>query len=70
MVTESPRETGDRAHIDITLDEFEHRLAAHGYDDAEIHRLWDELAALEPMVPSTRARSAQARRDGSSASAR
>jgi hypothetical protein len=60
VVTESPTDTGDRAHIDITLEEFEHRLAAHGYDDAEIHRLWDELAAVETTVPSTQAQQAGA----------
>lgn len=47
-ITESQTGNGSRAHIDVTSREFERRLAAHGHGAAEIHRLWDELACLEP----------------------
>jgi hypothetical protein len=35
------------SHLDLTPQEFERRLAAHGHDSDEIHRLWEELAALD-----------------------
>ena len=50
--TESPTDTGDCSHIDVTQEEFERRLAAHGHEVDEIHHLWEELAAMEPAAPS------------------
>jgi hypothetical protein len=38
-------------HVDVTLAQFERRLAAHGHDPDEIERLWEELT--EP-APGTR----------------
>jgi len=49
--TESATRNG-RSHIDLTPDEFERRLAAHGHSADEIHHLWDELAAMEPGAPA------------------
>jgi hypothetical protein len=42
---------GDRSHIDVTLREFEHRLAAHGHSADEIDRLWDELVTVGAERP-------------------
>ena len=38
----------DPSHLDLTSDEFERRLAAHGHRPDEIHHLWDELASDRP----------------------
>ena len=35
------------SHLDLTPQEFERRLAAHGHGADEIRHLWDELAAAE-----------------------
>lgn len=45
-----------RGRIVVTTDEFERRLAAHGHGQAEIHRLWEELAGPGPEteLPSGR----------------
>lgn len=41
------------AHLDLTPQEFERRLAACGHDRTEIRRLWDELAAEgKPAEPA------------------
>lgn len=50
--TTSPTGNGSPSHLDLTPDEFERRLAAHGHDRHEIHDLWDELAELEPEAPT------------------
>jgi len=50
--TESPADTNGRTHIELTPQEFERRLAAHGHSPDEIHHLWDELAELEPEAPA------------------
>ena len=54
--TESPSGSDARSHIDVTPREFERRLATHGHTADEIHRLWDELAMMEPeeQAPSRR----------------
>ena len=57
--TESATRNG-RSHIDLTPDEFERRLAAHGHSADEIHRLWDELVAMEPEAPAVSAPEAPA----------
>ncbi len=44
----SPVGSANHSHIDVTPREFERRLAAHGHDADEIHRLWDELVEAEP----------------------
>jgi hypothetical protein len=38
-----------RSHLEVTPEEFERRLAAHGHSAEEIHHLWEELAAEEPL---------------------
>lgn len=50
-LTEPPSRT--KSHLDLTPQEFERRLAAHGHATNEIRRLWDELAAVErkPIEP-------------------
>ena len=50
--TETPIDRGACSHIDITPEEFERRLVAHGHDAAEVHHLWSELVAMEPETPS------------------
>lgn len=56
MTTTGPTtEPPPTSHIDVTPEEFERRLAAYGHDAAEIHHLWDELAAMEPEAPSPEA---------------
>lgn len=40
--------TRNPSHLDLTLQEFERRLAAQGHDTDEIHHLWDELTAVGP----------------------
>ena len=57
-----PPPDGSRSHIDVTPEEFERRLAAHGHDADEIHHLWDELAAAEPEAPPAARRSAGSER--------
>ena len=52
MTTQTPIISGACSHIEITPEEFERRLAAHGHDAAEIHHLWDELSAMEPAASS------------------
>ena len=51
--TESPTDTGDCSHIDVTPEEFERRLAAHGHDRGlRSTTSGSELAAMEPEAPS------------------
>ena len=55
MTTTGPlTETDRRSRLEVTPEEFERRLAAHGHDAAEIHHLWDELAgAGAESAPAT-----------------
>ncbi len=55
MVTSaSPPQSTTGSHIDVTLSEFERRLAARGHGPEEIRRLWQELAAEAPAPPPAR----------------
>ncbi|MGZ4463303.1 MAG: hypothetical protein ACXVZP_10720 [Gaiellaceae bacterium] len=45
VATGSPKDATNRVHVDVTANEFERRLVAHGHSPAEIHRLWEELSA-------------------------
>jgi hypothetical protein len=48
MTTTGPLiETAELSRIDVTPEEFERRLAAHGHDAEEIRHLWAELATGE-----------------------
>lgn len=53
MTATAAPESAQDVHVDVTSDEFERRLAAHGHDADEIHRLWTELAGTEG-VPASR----------------
>jgi hypothetical protein len=48
VATGSSKSATGRLHIDVTPDEFERRLVAHGHSPDEIHQLWEELAGSEP----------------------
>jgi hypothetical protein len=48
VATESSKSATNRLHIDVTPDEFERRLVAHGHSPDEIRHLWEELAGSEP----------------------
>lgn len=52
MTTQTPIDPGTFSRMEITPDEFERRLAAHGHGTAEIQHLWAELADVEPQAPS------------------
>jgi hypothetical protein len=52
VATGSPKSATSHPHVDVTPDEFERRLAAHGHTAEEIHRLWDELSAPEEQPAS------------------
>lgn len=39
------------SRLDLTPEQFERRLAAHGHSAAEIHHLWGELASEAPPAP-------------------
>ena len=70
MTTTGPLiETAELSRIDVTPEEFERRLAAHGHDADEIHHLWDELAAGEADARSVTASQGRPR-SACSASAR
>jgi len=47
VVTGSRADTTTLTRIDVTADEFERRLVAHGHSPDEIRRLWEELAVSE-----------------------
>lgn len=47
----SPRGSTSPSHIEVTPDDFERRLLAHGHSPDEVHRLWAELT--EPMIEPT-----------------
>jgi hypothetical protein len=53
VVTTTESHTHNPSHLDLTAQEFERRLAAHGHAADEIHHLWDELAASDrtPVQP-------------------
>lgn len=49
--TGHPTDTTRQSRIDVTPEEFERRLAAHGHDTEEIRHLWSELVTGEADVP-------------------
>lgn len=51
MTTTGPFTEAPRSRLELTPEEFERRLAAHGHDADEIHQLWDELAISEAAPP-------------------
>jgi hypothetical protein len=51
VVTGSRARTTTRPRIDVTADEFERRLVAHGHSTDEIRRLWEELVLPEAETP-------------------
>ena len=53
-VTESPAQEPSRTHVDVTLEQFQRRLAAHGHGPNEIQRLWDELGEPESEAQAAR----------------
>jgi hypothetical protein len=55
--TGSSRSVSGHVHVDVTQDEFERRLVAHGHSSDEIHQLWEELTDSRPGAetqPTTR----------------
>jgi hypothetical protein len=52
IAASSSTRTMARAHIEVTPDEFERRLVAHGHGREEIHRLWEELTESESQPVS------------------
>ena len=62
--TGHPTDTTRQLRIDVTPEEFERRLAAHGHDVEEIRHLWSELASGEGEdrpVTATRDRASERR---------
>ncbi len=51
MSIESPTRQRDVPRLDVTSQEFERRLVAHGHAVDEVRLLWEELAAEEPVSP-------------------
>ena len=55
VATNSSTDITSRSRIDVTPDEFERRLVAHGHGPEEIRRLWEELTESEPEArPASR----------------